>query len=413
MARRGGGRAATISRAVATPVLTPGALPPLEPEEARRSAELAERIRGRIAARGGWLPFSEFMQAALYEPGLGYYMAGGAIFGGAGDFVTAPELSPLFAGCLAAAVDPLLAAAGHDEVLEFGAGSGRLAAELVAALARRGRAPRRYRIVEPSGRLRDRQRRLLERAPCGTTAFEWLDAPPLDPWSGVAIANEVVDALPVERFRVTREGCEAIGVVAEEGGAFRWQARPASVQFAAAVAALQQRLPQPLPPGYVSELRLGEAGWLKQATAALTRGALLAIDYGLPRAQYYHASRDGGTLCGFRRHRRVEDPLAAPGAQDLTAWVDFSLLADEARAAGLELAGFATQAHFLLETGLDQELARLVEAAPEGERAAHRQVAATLLLPGEMGERFKVMALARGIRGPFHGFGFRDLGASL
>jgi SAM-dependent MidA family methyltransferase len=387
-------------------------MPPLDQEEARRTATLAARIRGRIAAQGGWLPFSAFMQAALYEPELGYYMAGGAIFGGAGDFVTAPELSPLFAGCLAAAVDALLAAADGDEVLELGAGSGRLSAELVAALARRGRAPRRYRIIEPSGLLRDRQRSLLERLPGGTTVFEWLEAPPREAWSGVAIANEVVDALLVERFRVTREGCEAIGVAADERG-FRWQARPADQELAAAVAALQQRLPVALPPGYVSELRLGGAGWLNEATDALTRGALLAIDYGLPRAQYYHASRDGGTLCGFRRHRRVEDPLAAPGTQDLTAWVDFSLLADEARAAGLELTGFATQAHFLMETGIDQELARLVEAAPEGERAAHRQVAATLLLPGEMGERFKVMALARGIRGPFHGFGFKDLGASL
>jgi len=393
-------------------VLTPDGLLPLEPEEARRSATLAARIRGRIAAQGGWLALSAFMQAALYEPELGYYMAGGAIFGGAGDFVTAPELSPLFAGCLAGAVDALLVAADGDDIVEFGAGSGRLAAGLVAALARRGRAPRRYRIVEPSPLLRDRQRSLLERAPQGTTAFEWLDAPPREAWSGVAIANEVVDALPVDRFRITREGCEAIGVAAGEG-VFHWQARPAGSQLAAAVAALQQRLPVALPAGYVSEIRLGEAEWLEEATATLTRGALLAIDYGLPRAQYYHASRDGGTLCGFRRHRRVEDPLAAPGAQDLTAWVDFSLLADEARAAGLELAGFATQAHFLLETGIEQELARLVEAAPEGERAAHRQVAATLLLPGEMGERFKVMALARGIRGPFHGFGFRDLGASL
>jgi SAM-dependent MidA family methyltransferase len=393
-------------------VLTPEGLPPLEPEEARRSAELAARIRGRIAAQGGWLPFSAFMEAALYEPELGYYMAGGAIFGGAGDFVTAPELSPLFAGCLAAAVDALLVAAEGEEIMEFGAGSGRLAAELVAGLARRGRAPRRYRIVEPSRRLRDRQRSLLERMPRATTDFEWLDAPPRDAWSGVAIANEVVDALPVDRFRVTREGCEAIGVAADEGG-FRWQARPADHELAAAVAALQRQLPAALPAGYVSELRLGAAGWPAGASAALARGALLVIDYGLPRAQYYHASRDGGTLCGFRRHRRVEDPLAEPGTRDLTAWVDFSQLADEARAAGLELAGFATQAHFLLETGIEQELARLVEAAPEGERSAHRQVAATLLLPGEMGERFKVMALARGIRGPFHGFGFRDLAASL
>ena len=326
--------------------------------------------------------------------------------------MTAPELSPLFAACLAAAVDPLLAAAGGGEILEFGAGSGRLAADLVAALARRGRAPRRYRIVEPSRSLQLRQRKFLEGVGAGATAFEWLDAPPRETWSGVAIANEVVDALPVDRFRVTAQGCEAIGVVAD-GDAFRWRAEPADAPLAAVVADLQGRLPQPMRPGFTSELRPGQGDWLRDATASLGRGAFLIVDYGLPRAHYYHASRDGGTLAAFRRHRRVEDLLAAPGTQDLTAWVDFSALADAARAAGLELAGFATQAHFLLETGIDTELARLVDAAPERDRAAHSQAASTLLLPGEMGERFKVMALARGIRGPFHGFGFRDLGASL
>jgi SAM-dependent MidA family methyltransferase len=393
-------------------VLTPEGLPPLDAAERARSAELAARLRARIAAGGGWLPFSAFMQAALYEPELGYYMAEGALFGRTGDFITAPELSPLFAACLADAVEPLLAAAGDGELLEFGAGSGRLAAELVAALARRGRTLRRYRIVEPSPRLQARQRRLLERMPAGTTRFEWLVAPPRDAWSGVAIANEVVDALPVDRFRVMPGGCEAIGVAAD-GEGFRWQASAADERLAAAVAVIQRLLPQAMPAGYVSELRAGQDSWLRDAAATLVRGAFVVVDYGLPRAHYYHPARDGGTLAGFRRHHRVADPLAAPGAQDLTAWVDFSALADGARAAGLEPAGFATQAHFLLETGVERELARLVEPLPEHARAAHRQAAATLLLPGEMGERFKVMALARGIRGPFHGFGFRDLGASL
>jgi SAM-dependent MidA family methyltransferase len=393
-------------------VLTPEALPPLDAAQRARSGALAARIRERIAEGGGWLPFSAFMQAALYEPELGYYMAGGALFGGEGDFITAPELSPLFAACLANAVDPMLAAAGDGEVLEFGAGSGRLAAELVAALARRGAAPRRYRIVEPSPALQDRQRRLLERTGFGTTTFEWLEKPPDGAWSGVAIANEVVDALPVERFRVTAHGCEAIGVAAD-GDALRWQARPAGAELAAAVASLQQRLPAPMPPGFVSELRLSLGDWLRDATAALARGVFIVSDYGLPRAHYYHASRDGGTLAAFRRHRRVEDLLATPGIQDLTAWVDFSALADAARVNGLEPGGFATQAHFLLESGVEAELARLVAGAAERDRPAHRQAAATLLLPGEMGERFKVMALARAIRGPLHGFGFRDFGASL
>lgn len=393
-------------------MLTPEGATGLDPGERERSAALDARIRARIAEQGGWLPFSAFMQAALYEPELGYYMANGALFGRAGDFVTAPELSPVFAACLANAVDPLLGTGDGGELLEFGAGSGRLAAELVAALGRRGRAPRRYRIVEPSPSLRGRQQRLLGRLPAGRTAFEWLEEPPRDPWSGVAIANEVLDALPVDRFRVTSAGCEAIGVTAD-GAGLRWQARPADARLASSVAALQRALPQPVPAGFTSELRTGQDAWLRDATTALARGVLLVIDYGLPRAHYYHPSRDGGTLAAFRRHHRVENLLAGPGTQDLTAWVDFSALADAARNAGLECAGFATQAHFLLETGIEAELARLVDALPEHARGAHRQAAATLLLPGEMGERFKVMAIAREIRGPFHGFGFRDLVASL
>ena len=166
-------------------------------------------------------------------------------------------------------------------------------------------------------------------------------------------------------------------------------------------------------PGFVSELRLRQGTWLATATAGLAQGAMLVIDYGLPRTQYYHASRDGGTLCGFRQHLRVDDPLAMPGAQDLTAWVDFSAVADEARDAGLAVGGFSTQAHYLLSTGIEHELERLAASMTGIERATLRQGAATLLLPGEMGERFKVIALTRGIRGPFRGFEFRDLSASL
>jgi SAM-dependent MidA family methyltransferase len=168
-----------------------------------------------------------------------------------------------------------------------------------------------------------------------------------------------------------------------------------------------------MPDGFVSELRPHQREWIAATTERLTQGAMLLTDYGLPRAQYYHPSRDGGTLCGFRRHRRMEDVLAMPGAQDLTAWVDYSAVADAARALGLEVAGFATQAHYLLSVGIERELARLVEEANERERVGQRQAAATLLLPGEMGERFKVMALTRGIGGPVAGFGFRDLTASL
>ncbi len=260
-----------------------------------------------------------------------------------------------------------------------------------------------------------RQRRWLERSPATAgllDRFEWLDAPPAEEWQGVALANEVLDALPVDRFRISARGCESMGVVPTAAG-FEWQARPAEPPLAQAVELLQGRLPVPMPEGFVSELRPGQRDWIAAATEGLTKGAMLLTDYGLPRAQYYHPSRDGGTLCGFRRHRRMDDVLAMPGAQDLTAWVDFSAVADAALALGLEVSGFATQAHYLLSVGIERELALLGEEANERERVGQRQAAATLLLPGEMGERFKVMALCCAIDGPVAGFGFRDLTASL
>ncbi|HTL49357.1 MAG TPA: SAM-dependent methyltransferase [Steroidobacteraceae bacterium] len=376
---------------------------------------LAARIRARIAAQGGWLPFAAFMQAALYEPELGYYMAGKPIFGAAGDFVTAPELSPLFAACLANGIADLLGKSDGGDVVELGAGSGAFAQHVLTSFIARGAPLERYRIVEPSPALAARQRERLANAPetaAHLDRFEWLAEPPAEPWQGVAFANEVIDALPVERFRVTRDGVDAIGVVAS-GDGFAWQPRPADAVLADEVESLQRKLPSRMPAGFASELRLVQRDWLAAASASLTHGAILVADYGLPRAQYYHLARDGGTLCGFHRHRRVDDVLAAPGAQDITAWVDFSALAEDAASSGLALGGFATQAHYLLETGIDRELARLTETATASERAAHRQAAETLLLPGEMGERFKLMALLRGIEVPILGFGFRDLSASL
>ena len=385
--------------------------PALSAAEAAHSARLANHLRGLLQAAGGWLPFSRFMDAALYAPGLGYYMAGATRFGPGGDFVTAPELSPLFARCLARQLAGILGQLGGGDIVEYGAGSGRLAADLLAALGELDLPPRRYRIVEVSGPLRAVQRATLDAA--GATAgVEWLDAPPADAWQGIVLANEVMDALPVERFQVAGAGCRALGVVAQDQG-FDWQARPADPELAAAVAAIAAGLPEPWPEGFVSELRPMLPAWVRTVTAALARGALLAIDYGLPRTQYYHASRDGGTLCGFFRHHRVTDVLARPGLQDLTAWVDFSAVAAAAGPAGLEVAGFATQAHFLAALGIDQELTRAFAVASPREQLALAQAVATLMLPGEMGERFKVIALARDLQEPLTGFGFRDLAASL
>ena len=351
---------------------------------------MIERLRQEIAAAGGWISFGRYMEMALQA----YYGRDDRQFGAAGDFVTAPELGRLFGRTLARQLREL-----EGPILELGAGTGALAETLLAE------EPFEYFILETSAALRARQ---AARLGAGVMFLERLP----QKFRGVVLANEVVDALPVERFRIGRSRCEALGVIATSAG-FSFEPRAAGAALSRAVGALQAKLPSPMPPGFVSELRLGQGDWIAAAVRSMTRGAMLVVDYGLPRSQYYHPSRDGGTLCAFRRHRRVEDVLAHPGLQDLTAWVDFSALAESAAACGLEVGGFATQAHFLVSTGIERELARLAEAAGERERLALRQSAATLLLPGEMGERFKAMALARGIRGPFDGFGFRDLSASL
>jgi SAM-dependent MidA family methyltransferase len=389
-------------------MLIPDSPPPLLPAEVAHSEQVAGHLRQLIAAGGGWLPFSRFMDAALYAPGLGYYMAGQARFGVGGDFITAPEISPLFARCLATQVAELLEYTGGGDLVEYGAGSGALAAGLLQALAGMNSLPHRYRIVEISGPLRARQQARIAGLPELAGRVEWLDGPPASSWQGVVIANEVLDAMPVDRFRVTRNGCDAIGVVVA-GQGFEWQSRPADAALAEAVASLTDVLPE----GYVSELRPMLPAWIEAAAATLGHGAMLLIDYGLPRSQYYHASRDGGSLCAFYRHRRVDDVFARVGLQDLTAWVDFTAVAEAAAAAGLKVAGFATQAHFLASLGIDRELAAALENCSTREALAFSQGASMLLLPGEMGERFKAMVLTRGIDVALAGFSFRDLSPSL
>lgn len=403
---------ATIPRVTGAAMLSPGGGEPLTVEEAAHGDMVAARLRALVAEAGGWIPFSRFMQFVLYEPGLGYYSTGRVGFGPEGDFVTAPELSPLFARCLARQVAEILERTGGGDVVEYGAGSGRLALDLLAALERLGTLPARYRIVEISAPLAARQQALLGAAPALAARVEWLDAPPTDAWRGVAIANEVADALPVDRFRIVGDGCEALGVVSA-GPAFAFAARPAGAALAAAVAELRRRLPLGLPDGYVSEWCPSLPAWIAAAGRALERGVFLVADYGLPRSHYYHPSRDGGTLCGFHRHRRAGNPLAHAGLQDLTAWVDFSALADAAVAAGFAVAGLTTQAHALAALGIDRDLADLQRDADERSRYRLAQSVQTLMLPGEMGERCKLIALGRACAGPLAAFRFRDFSSSL
>jgi SAM-dependent MidA family methyltransferase len=360
-----------------------------------------------VRAAGGWLPFERFMELALYAPGLGYYSAGAVKLGAGGDFVTAPEVSDLFGRGVARQCAEVLRGLGGGAILELGAGTGRMAAALLQELAALDALPERYAILEVSADLAARQRERLGQLPAALAArVQWLERLPEAPLSGVILANEVADALPFRRFRLAAGELHELGVALDADGRLLEAGVPAGPEFAAAVAALQRELPRPLPALYTSEVCPRLAPWVASLAATLARGALLLIDYGLPRAEYYHPQRTQGTLRCHFRHRAHDDPYVNLGLQDITAWVDFTAVAEAAVAADVAVAGFSTQAAFLLALGIEEDVAR---ATGGTERARLAGEARRLLMPGEMGEAFKVMALARAYPQPLAGLALQDL----
>jgi SAM-dependent MidA family methyltransferase len=314
----------------------------------------------------------------------------------------------VFARCLASQCAEVLAALGGGEILEVGAGSGVLAHGLLTELARAGTLPARYRILELSGELRDRQQRMLAALPPAIAArVAWEERVPAAPFRGLLLANEVLDALPVDRFRVGVPGVEALGVAVEDGR-FAWAARAADRRLVDALAEIDATTGEALPPGYVSELCLRLAPWLAAVSAPLERGIALFMDYGMTRAEYYAPARDGGTLSCFHRQRRHDDPLVNVGLQDITAAVDFTRVADAGLAAGFTVAGYASQAHFLLANDFAQHLAAVRAAAGPADEPLLARAAARLVMPGDMGERFKCIALARGCQLSLRGFARDD-----
>jgi SAM-dependent MidA family methyltransferase len=387
-------------------------LPPLTADAERHSRTVAAHIAAEVRAAGGWLSFERFMDLALYAPGLGYYSAGCAKLGADGDFVTAPEVSDLFSRCVARQCAAVLTVTG-GEILELGAGTGRMAAVVLAELAACGALPERYAILEISADLAARQRAYLARLPAGLRErVVWLERLPEQPLTGVLLANEVADALPCRRFRVAGDGCHELGVVlrgdaaAGADAAFAEREAPAAAELLAACARLQQTLPAPLPEGYTSEACLRLEPWIAALAGCLGRGLLLLCDYGLPRRHYYLPQRVHGTLrCHFRQ-RAHDDPCINVGVQDITAWVDFTRVAEAAVNANLEVSGFTTQAAFLLALGIES----LVAAAPDDlTRVRLAGEARRLLMPEEMGESFKAMALTRALGRPLGAFALQDL----
>lgn len=383
----------------------------LNDAQAQHYALIHEFLAGQIAAAGGWLCFERFMDMALYAPGLGYYSAGAHKLGAGGDFTTAPEVSRLFGSCVARQCAEVLRALGNGSILEIGAGSGRLAADILLRLESFGVLPESYFILEISADLRERQRRYFARClPQLQGRIVWLDQPPEKPFDGLVLANEVLDALPVKRFRWYRDRVEELGVVCE-GGALADRPRPASPAVADACLSLR-RAGGAWDDGYASEYcpRLG--AWTQSVTRALRAGAVLWFDYGLPRSHYYLPERREGTLLCHFRHRAHGDPLLCPGLQDITAWVDYTRLAEASRAAGFALAGFTTQSYFLAALRVDYEMQLLAgEDAAQFARLANQ--ARQLMLPGEMGERFKAMAWLRGLELSLSGFALHDLRHTL
>jgi SAM-dependent MidA family methyltransferase len=375
-------------------------LPP--PAALELSVRLQTLIRREITAAGGWIGFARYMELALYAPGLGYYSAGSHKLGAAGDFITAPELSPLFGRTLARQLAELLEQDIPD-IIELGAGSGALAAVLLTELAALERLPQRYLILEVSADLRQRQQaHLAATVPQLADRVSWLDRLP-DQLQAIVIGNEVLDALPVHRVRVDQGDIEEIGVIANDDH-FAWACRPASAPLQQAVSA------RDLPDDYETEINLAAPALISSLAQGLTRGVLLFIDYGFPAHEFFHPQRNRGTLMCHYRHQAHADPFLWPGLQDITAHVDFSAVARAG--SGLNLLGYTGQAQFLINCGITELLA----AVPAADTARYAPLAAQaqqLLSPAEMGELFKVIALGRGITGLLLGFRSGDRSHTL
>ena len=376
-------------------------LPPPDVDAQSHSAHLREVIQEQVIAAGGHLPFWKFMELALYAPGLGYYSAGARKFGPGGDFTTAPERSPLFSACVADALTPVLQQLGPDAVfMEIGGGSGAFAETCLAKLLANDALPARYAILEPSADLRERQRERLQARlpPLLFELVEWLDGPIQESWSGVLFANEVIDALPTPRFTI-RDGEVFEEHVALDGeGRFLRTDRPAEPMLAAAVRHVERQLPEPFAEGYRSEVLAQLPYWIQAVMGAMRDGAMLFVDYGYARGEYYQPQRRDGTLRAFRQHHVTDDVFAWPGLQDITASVDFTALAEAGTAAGFDFAGYCSQASFLIGNRLQENLA-LAEsrAADDVARHALRSQVKHLTLPSEMGERFQAIGFQRGV----------------
>ena len=380
-------------------------LPTPSPDALVHSAKLCDSIRQDIASQGGWIPFSRFMELALYAPELGYYTAGAHKFGEAGDFITAPELSSLFGRTVARQLIEIMQASG-PHILELGAGSGKLALDILGELEKRGALPDSYSILEVSADLRQRQQALLRaRLPHLTDRIHWLDTLP-EKISGAVFGNEVLDALPVHLLHWAGGKVMELGVTSR-ATRFLWDNRP--LETPALIEAIKNIH---VPDDYLSEVSLTARGLVASLCERMDKGALLFIDYGFGAREYYHPQRSRGTLMCHYRHHSHDDPFFLPGLQDITSHVDFSSIAEAGVDHGAHFLGYTSQARFLINNGVAEFLGEisLDDVKAYAPLAGQLQ---KLTSPAEMGELFKVIALGKNMEEPLAGFLNGDLSRML
>ncbi|SFN86489.1 class I SAM-dependent methyltransferase [Nitrosospira briensis] len=368
----------------------------------QHSRALKQLIQAELAAAGGWISFERYMRLVLYAPGMGYYSGGAAKFGQEGDFITAPEISALFGRALAQQAAQVLELTGDGgDILEFGAGTGKLALDLLLELEKLGNLPRQYFILEVSAELQERQRLLFEKAaPHLASRFVWLEHLPSE-FTGLILANEVLDAMPAHLLACRGTDLFERGVTSDNDE-FQWSDRPLREgELLAAARELNLRIDSD--GDYISEINLDTRRFMRSLGDVLRRGVILLIDYGFGRDEYYHPQRNRGTLMCHYRHRVHDNPFYLPGLQDITSHVDFSAVADAAGNAGLELLGYTSQAYFLINCGITGILAQSPAENAKDYMPLANQVQ-KLVSPAEMGELFKVIAFGRNVRQPLAGF---------
>jgi len=381
-------------------------LPTPSAAEIEQSEKLLNVIKQEIKNANGWISFEHYMQLALYAPCLGYYSGGAQKFGEQGDFITSPEVSPLFAQTLANPIAKLMADINDAKIIEFGAGSGKMAADLLLALQALNKLPSEYLIIELSAELQHRQKQTIKnKAPDLLARVKWLSKLPENSINAIVIANEVLDAMPIARFALKNKKVEQLGVeVVDEKLQLKY--KKADSPLSEKVKSLTINFTSE-EHAYCSEINQHIKPWIKSLSQCLTKAAIYIVDYGYPRSEYYADDRHMGTCMGYYRHRSMDAPLWYPGLQDLTAFVDFTEVAEGAIENGFDVDGFTSQGNFLINAGL-AEVVEQTKIDNEIQRLQIAQQMKTLSLPGEMGERFKVIGLSKGLTKNIPGFEVRD-----